>query len=102
MTQDSFVWVIGLVSAVLAAILGFSGLLPPEVEKWLKIASAIVGAISLYLRGSPLPRSVYTPEQRAALQVDVDRAKTEVVSQRIDAVADAAKAVDAAEKKVDP
>ena len=91
MTQDSILWVIGLIVAVLTAILGFSGLFSPEIEKYLKVAAAVLGVISAYLRASPLPRSVFTKEQRAAIGVDQAKADTEATKQDIQAVADAAK-----------
>jgi len=65
MNQDSILWGIGLGAAVLTAILGFSGLFSPEVEKYLKVAAAVLGVISAYLKASPLPRAVWTYEERA-------------------------------------
>ena len=64
MNQDSILWVIGLGAAVLTAILGFSGLFSPEVEKYLKVVATVLGVISAYLKASPLPRAIWTEEER--------------------------------------
>lgn len=67
MTQDSVLWLVGLIAAVLTAVLGFSGLFSPEVERYLQVIAAVLGVISAYLKASPLPRKVLTEEERAKL-----------------------------------
>ena len=68
MTQDSaIVWVLGLILTVVTALLGFSGLFPANIELYLKVAAGVIAVVTAYLKASPLPRKMYTEEERAKL-----------------------------------
>lgn len=66
LNSDSIVWTLGLIACVLAFLVGVSDAFPPTVNLWLKIVSGVVGAVLLYLKNSPLPRTPWTNAQRAA------------------------------------
>ena len=54
-SRDSVVWWLGMIGAVLAAVVNQTGLFPVEWYPYINATAFIVGVISGWMKTSPLP-----------------------------------------------